>query len=52
MNEVRQLEEGGNVNMVKLTKKKFPKSKGTGKSTKKTGIAKKAAESGLSLIHI
>jgi len=47
VNEVRQLEEGGSVNMVKLTKKKFPKSKGTGKSTKKTGIAAKAAESGM-----
>ena len=49
MNEVRQLEEGGSVKMgkVKLTKKNFPKSKGTGKSTKKTGIAKKAEESGM-----
>ena len=47
MNEARQLEKGGNVDMVKLTKKKFPKSKGTGKSTKKTGIAKKAEESGM-----
>jgi len=47
VNGARQLEKGGSVDMVKLTKKNFPKSKGTGKSTRKTGIAKKAEESGM-----
>ena len=50
MNEVRQLEEDGSVKMgkVKLTKKNFPKSKNTGKSTKSGGIAAKAKSSGIS----